>query len=88
MPRYFFNLCIKQGPAVPDNVGILFPDLAAARADAIEGVQETIAELRAAGEPIEFEAVEIADIVGRTLAVVPFVNPVPHTHQTKFVGLP
>ena len=77
MPRYFFDLRIKTGPVIPDNVGISFPDLAAARADAITGVQETVAELRAAGEPIEFEAVEIADIVGRILATVPFVNPVP-----------
>jgi hypothetical protein len=33
MPRYFFHVQTKQGPVVPDRIGIEFRDFAAAAAD-------------------------------------------------------
>jgi len=34
MPRYFFHVRMKQGTVIPNQIGIEFRDLAAARADA------------------------------------------------------
>jgi hypothetical protein len=81
MPRYFFHARMKAGPIVRDGVGIEFRNLAAAKADAQEAVKQTIVEKNAAGEPIEIEALEIADRRGRTLAVVSFLDSDKPTRQ-------
>ncbi len=67
MPRYFFN--IRDGYDVDeDEEGIEFPDLEAARAEALATVEELRDELADAGN-IELE---ITDETGRRLLTVPF----------------
>jgi hypothetical protein len=67
MPRYFFN--IRDGYDVnEDEEGIEFPDLEAARAEALATVEELRDELADAGN-IELE---ITDETGRRLLTVPF----------------
>jgi hypothetical protein len=65
---------MKAGPVIPDRIGIEFPNLAAARADAVEAVRETIAEKKAAGEDLDFGALEIVDSTGRILSVIEFLD--------------
>ncbi len=67
MPRYFFN--IRDGYDVDeDEEGIEFPDLEAARAEALATVEELRDEL-ADARNIELE---ITDETGRRLLTVPF----------------
>jgi hypothetical protein len=74
MTRYFSHVRTKQGAPIRDRIGIEFRTLAAAQADAENAVQQTIAEKAAAGEDVEFSALEITNRARRTLAVVPFVD--------------
>jgi len=85
MTRYYFHVRTKQGALIRDRIGIEFRTLAAAHADAEDAVRQTIAEKAAAGEDVDFAALEITNRAGRTLAVVPFVDsasgPANHTKQ-------
>jgi len=66
MPRFYFHVRVKDGTLIPDFIGIEFPDLAAAVADAEQGVIEKPVE--------EFEAVLVSDGTGGVIATVPFVQ--------------
>ena len=73
MPRYFFRVRMKAGPVIPDRIGIEFRNLAAAQADAVEAVRQTIAEKKTTGEDRDFTALEIADRTGRILSAIEFL---------------
>lgn len=71
MPRYHLNLF--NDIDVADEDGAEFPSLAAAKAKAIEGARELIAEHVRIGRPVNLShRVEVADDDGRVLAVIPF----------------
>jgi hypothetical protein len=72
LSRYFFHVRMKGGAVIRDRTGIEFPSLLAARRDAGEAVRQTIVEKRAAGEPIEMEAIDISGSDGVPIAVIPF----------------
>jgi hypothetical protein len=70
--RYFFHVRMIDEMLIPDRIGIEFRNLGAAKADAAQAVRETIAEKKAAGEPLNFATLEIADRHGRVLTIVQF----------------
>ena len=70
MPRYFFHVRSLGGGVAEDTEGIELPDLETARAEAEQSAVELSFE--ALDELIEVEAVEIADMTGDALAVIPF----------------
>jgi hypothetical protein len=68
MPHYFFHLLTADG-FEPDDEGISFPDLEAAKADALSSLLEMAADDVAAGRTNKYHGVEVADsnglIIGR-----------------------
>ena len=69
MPTFFFHLR-DGGELIEDPDGSDLPDLDAARAEAIAGAREAVAEGVRAGKPVLGRSVEIADGAGRVLATV------------------
>ena len=72
MPRYFFHVRSLGGGVAEDTEGIELPDLETARAKAEQSAADLSFEARESDELIEVEAVEIADMTGDILAVIPF----------------
>jgi hypothetical protein len=71
MPRYFLN--IYNDEDVLDEDGTDFPDLAAAKQEAIRGARGMMADHVAEGRPINLRhRIEIADAGGVVLASIPF----------------
>ncbi|MHC2103621.1 DUF6894 family protein [Methylobacterium sp. CM6246] len=71
MPRYHFN--IRDGDVLTrDRDGSDLPSMEAARADAIASARYLHTEKIKAGDVIDDRCFEIADAVGRVLAVLPF----------------
>jgi hypothetical protein len=71
MPRYYVNLF--NDVDVLDEEGQEFRDLAAAKAVAIAGARDLMAEHIRAGKAVTLShRIEIADETGKTLAVLPF----------------
>jgi hypothetical protein len=68
MPHFFFHLIASDGKE-PDDEGISFPDLGAAKADARSSLLEMTSDDVAAGRAPRYLAIEIADsqgvVVGR-----------------------
>jgi len=77
MPRYYRH--IRQGDLlIEDPEGIDLPDLAAARAEALEGIRDILAEAIRQGRDDWLEqAIVIADGTGRALTTIPFVEALP-----------
>jgi len=70
MPRYFFDFRDEDGDH-PDDVGLDFANLAAARAEALKALGEMVLEASADDRPELFLAIDIRDGVGgRLLASV------------------
>ncbi|MCB5176587.1 MULTISPECIES: DUF6894 family protein [Microvirga] len=77
MPRYYRH--IRQGDQlIEDPDGIELPDLARARAEALAGIRDILAEAikRGADDSLD-DAVVIADETGRELMTVPFIEALP-----------
>ena len=71
MPRYFLN--VYNDANVLDEEGMEFPDLAAAKCEAIRGAREMMADHVVEGRPIKLDHhIEIADESGTVLAKIPF----------------
>jgi hypothetical protein len=71
MPRYFLH--IRDGDRyIADDEGSDLPDLDAARAEAVLGAREIMAEKLRAGEVLNGETIEITDAEGVVLEVVTF----------------
>lgn len=71
MPRYFLHIRDEDG-LTPDEEGAELPDLDAAKAEAIAGARDILAEKLRAGEVLSGAVIEIADETGQVLAVVRF----------------
>lgn len=71
MSRYFFNLR-RNDTLIEDIEGSEYDTLRAAYEDAVESVREMVAELVLKGEPIDGEALEIANVQGDVLASVSY----------------
>ncbi|MFN7026234.1 MAG: DUF6894 family protein [Pseudorhizobium sp.] len=70
MPRYYFH--IRQCGLIEDPDGTQLHDIEAARAIAIEGIRDLVAESLRQGRRVEPDAVAIADEDGAILSVVTF----------------
>jgi hypothetical protein len=71
MQQFHLKLRAAGGQTLPDDGEMQeFPDLEAARAEAIEGLRELSAELIREGKPFHDRAVEITDGAGTHLATV------------------
>lgn len=88
MPRYYRH--IRQGDRhIEDPDGIELPDLDAARAEAITGVRDLLAEAIRKGEDDWLgDAIVIADETGRELMTIPFIEALPpHLHKALLAVL-
>jgi hypothetical protein len=71
MPRFHFNLFNDVDTF--DGEGHDLPDLAAAKAEAINSAREIMAAHIATGRPVHLDdRIEVADCTGKVLAVIPF----------------
>jgi len=77
MPRYYRH--IRQGDQlIQDPEGIELPDLDAARADALQGIRDIIAEgIRRGREDWLYDAIVLADEAGQGLMTIPFIEALP-----------
>jgi hypothetical protein len=71
MPRYFLDFRIT-GELIEDEAGIDFPDIVAAREEAILAARELTASRIRVGKLPRDARFEIKDAFGAVLAVVPF----------------
>jgi hypothetical protein len=72
MPRYLFNMC-SGGQKNRDPEGQCFPDLEAARAEAVEGAREIAADRLRFGQPVNLgDYFEITNEAGQPLLTVRF----------------
>ena len=71
MPIFYLHIR-DGGELVEDPEGIDFPDLDAARREAVAAAREMLAEKILAGEEVDGQQIEICDDEGRLLAKVPF----------------
>ena len=71
MPRYFFHVHETEG-IVEDEEGLDFPDLGAARADALEAAREIMATYIRKGLDVSHWSFEIADGSRWPVMAVPF----------------
>ncbi len=71
MPRYFLHVR-EAGDLVEDPDGVDFPDVAAARMEAVEAAREIMAEHIRKGLDVSGWSFEIADGSGRPVMTVPF----------------
>lgn len=73
MPRFFMN--VRDGAAlIADVEGIEFPDLAAARAEALAAARKTLGDGFKAGKVQDSRQYEISDISGRIVATVALMD--------------
>jgi hypothetical protein len=72
MRRFFFHVQMIDGQIVHDPTGLDFPDIAAAEADAIQGVRQLLAETREGGDALSVAALQITDERGEVLTMIPF----------------
>lgn len=71
MPRFYLN--IYNDADVFDDEGTEFPDLAAAKREAIRGARGMMADHLLEGRPITLDhRIEVADAHGTVLARIPF----------------
>lgn len=77
MPRYYRH--IRQGDQlIEDPEGIDLADLDAARAEAIEGIRDLVAEaIRQGKEDWLMDGIVIMDEAGRELMRIPFIEALP-----------
>jgi hypothetical protein len=77
MPRYYRHL--QQGDQlIHDSDGIELADLEAARADALEGIRDILAEAIRRGNDVPLDdAIVITDEAGQELMTVPFIEALP-----------
>ena len=77
MPRYYRH--IRQGDQlIHDTDGIELADLDAARADALEGIRDILAEAIRRGNDVPLDdAIIITSKAGREFMTIPFVEALP-----------
>ena len=77
MPRFYRH--IRQGGRlIHDSEGVERPDLDAARAEALDGVRDLLAEdIRLGKDDWLDDAVVITDEAGRELMTIPFIEALP-----------
>ena len=71
MPHYFFHIR-AEGHLIPDEEGLILPDLAGARQEAVCSIRDLMAD---AGFEVGVswdEKIEVADASGATVLSVPF----------------
>lgn len=73
MPRYFFHYHIGQD-RVQDLDGSVLPDLAAARAEAVQNARDLMSEAVRRGFDISHRTYQICDESGVLLATLPFAS--------------
>jgi hypothetical protein len=66
MPRYYFNV-LDDTSASPDEVGLDFPDLEAAKRECEQSARELLMEDLEARRPVDNRRVEISDAKGTVL---------------------
>jgi hypothetical protein len=71
VPRFYFHI-IDGTTTILDPDGSELPDLAAARAEALQSARHLLADKLRAGEVVDGQKFEIRDGDGRLLATVPF----------------
>ncbi|TDR85306.1 DUF6894 family protein [Enterovirga rhinocerotis] len=76
MPRYFFHIR-SPDMFMPDEVGIELRDLDAARAAAIQGARDIMAENLRAGRGVDHQRFEICDEAGNLDLVLTFRDVLP-----------
>lgn len=76
MPRFFFNIRRPDGEYLPDDEGMAFADLDAARRQAVEGARNIMEIRLLRGEPMDGDVIEITDPAGYVLDVVRFEDAV------------
>ena len=70
MPRYFFNVYDEE--VTPDEEGVEYPDLAAARAAALDGARELVCDQIQNGYLNLDHRIEVAGAEGETLLTITF----------------
>jgi len=71
MARYFFHIR-NGGDFVEDREGTEMPGLEHARLEAMQSAREIVAELIKSDRTVGLRQIEIADVFGLVLAVVPY----------------
>lgn len=71
MPRYFLHIR-EHHEFIEDPDGADYPDLDAARAEAVHGARDILVEKLRRGDPLDGAAIEITDENGKVVETVPF----------------
>lgn len=71
MPRYFFHVRDENGDISLDKEGQILPDLEAAQSEAVSANREMLGERLLHGGSLNHRQIEIADVSGTVLAVIP-----------------
>jgi hypothetical protein len=75
MPRYFFNIVVRDRKPIEDPDGDLFPDAGAARRHAAIVAREMLADSHWYDRNIKYWAFAITDKQGRAIGRVAFSSP-------------
>jgi hypothetical protein len=86
MARYYRH--IRQGDRlVEDPEGVELPDLDAARAEALQGIRDVLAEAIKRGDDTALdEVIVIADEAGREMMTIPFADALPPRLRRGLLG--
>ena len=77
MPRYYRHIR-QSDQLIHDTDGIELADLDAARADALEGIRDILAEAIKRGNDVPLDdAIVITNKAGRELMTIPFIEALP-----------
>jgi len=77
MPRYYRHIR-HDGQVIQDPEGIDLPDLEAARAEAIQGIRDILAEaVKSGADDMVDDALVLTDEAGRVLTIIPFIEALP-----------
>ena len=71
MPKYFFHIRTSDTFS-PDDRGVDFPDVEAAKREAITAAREMIADMVLDGDPIDGMRFEVTDESGNVVLTLPF----------------
>ncbi len=71
MPKYFFHIRTSDTFS-PDDRGVDFPDVEAAKREAFTAAREMIADMVLDGDPIDGMRFEVTDESGNVVLTLPF----------------